>query len=280
MYKEIIVCVNEAEGRENVVFAAARFAKKINANLTGLYCKESTDYLGSSFSISPYGVGTTDLVKLAQERDAKLAAKASDTFQNVVGEVECKSSWLEIYDEDNPLRAVIYSDLIITNQVNYDPRQGHSNIGFVNSLVLGSGKPVILIPTEWDKPEFGKNVIIGWDESREATRAIQDAMPILKGADSVDALFVNCKKRNEELVDVSEISNYLSKHEVANNFHLASLDEEANTPEKVLMNFTAKTSSDLIVVGGYGHTRLREIVLGGVTRNLSKNSKVPVLFSH
>jgi len=84
----------------------------------------------------------------------------------------------------------------------------------------------------------------------------------------------------EEAVDVSEISTYLSKHDVANSFHLKSTDDKSSTPEKVLMNFASKNMADLIVVGGYGHTRLREIILGGVTRSLSKYSEVPVFFSH
>jgi len=280
MYKDIIVCVNEAEGREKAILAAARFAKQLDANLTGLYVKESTSYLGSSYGLSPYGGVSVDLVKLAEERDAKLTAKANEAFKNVVDDVRCKSTWLEVSDDDKPLRAVMYSDLVITNQANYDPRQGHSNIGFINTLVLESGKPVILIPSDWNEANFGKRVVIGWDESREATRAVQDAMPILKSADHVDAICVDHKQHDEELVDVSEISTYLSKHDVANGFHLKLTDDDASTPEKVLMNFASKTSADLIVVGGYGHTRLREIVLGGVTRNLSKHSKVPVLFSH
>jgi len=191
MYKNLIICVNETEGRDKAILAAARFAKQLNANLTGLYVKGSINYLSSAYGLSPYGSVATDLVKLAEEEDAKLTAKASDDFHHIVKDVKCKSTWLEVSDADKPLRAIMYSDLVITNQVNYDPRQGHSNTGFINTLILESGKPVILIPTDWDEANFGTRVVIGWDESREASRAVQDAMPILINADHVDTICVD-----------------------------------------------------------------------------------------
>ena len=105
-------------------------------------------------------------------------------------------------------------------------------------------------------------------------------MPLLKLADHVDAVTVNYETDDQELIKMSDISNYLSRRNVVNHFHSAVTDEHHDTPEKVLMNFAGTRSADLIVVGGYGHTRLREIILGGATRNLSKHSTVPVLFSH
>ena len=278
MYKDIVVCVNEAEGRDNTIRAAARFANEANANLTGVYVTVNGT-AASSYVSFPYGVVSKDILKLAQEREAEQSLKAKELFKEIVDEFNCKATWLEVPSYDHPLRTMAYADLIITNQVAYDPRQGQSNIGFINTLVLETGKPVILIPTRWNEVEMGKRVVIGWDESREAIRAVQDAMPILKQADHVDAVMVNYKDDNEA-IDTSEISKYLTRRNVTNSFHSELTDEHSDTPEKVLLKFAAKTSADLIVVGGYGHTRMREIILGGVTRNLSKHSNVPVLFSH
>lgn len=280
MYKEITVCVSEAEGRENVIRAAAQFATKVGASLTGLYVNKHSAYGGYDYGLSPYGMVSVDLNKIAEERDAKLSAEAEQEFQSVVEQFDCESTWLEVSADNHPLRLMKYSDLVITNQVAYDPRQGHSNISFINTLVLALGKPVVLIPKEWNQPDFGNKVVIGWDESREAARAVQDAMPILKNASHVDAVCVNHKEQDDEVVDVSQISTYLSRHDVPNSFHLKLTGDDANTPDKVLRRFAVKTNADLIVVGGYGHTRLREIVLGGVTRDLSKRCNVPVLFSH
>lgn len=277
MYKDIVVCVNEAEGRDNTIRAAARFANEANADLTGVYV--TVNGTPPANAVFPYGMVSKDIIRLAEEREAEQSLKAKNLFKQIVDELNCKATWLEVPSYDNPLKTMAYADLIITNQVAYDPRQGQSNIGFINTLVLETGKPVMLIPTRWNEVELGKRVLIGWDESREAIRAVQDAMPILKQADHVDAVAVNYKDDNAPN-DASDISKYLTRRNVTNSFHTELTDEHSDTPEKVLLKFAAKTSADLIVVGGYGHTRLREIILGGVTRNLSKHSDVPVLFSH
>ena len=274
-----MVCVNEADGRDNTIRAAASFANEVNAKLKGVYVTVNGTNV-PSLGLSPYGMVSNDIIKLAEEREAEQSLNAKKNFLKIVEEFNCNASWTEVASYDNPLKVMAYADLIITNQVAYDPRQGYSNIGFINSLVLETGKPVILIPTWWNQVKMAKRIVIGWNESREATRAVQDAMPLLKLADHVDAVTVNYETDDQELIKMSEISNYLSRRNVVNHFHSVVTDEHHDTPEKVLMNFAGTRSADLIVVGGYGHTRLREIILGGATRNLSKHSTVPVLFSH
>jgi nucleotide-binding universal stress UspA family protein len=279
MYKDIVVCVNEAQGRDNTIRAAARFANEVGASLTGVYVTMDS-YSSPPYGVTHYGLLTKDIVTCAEERKAEQSLKAKNNFNQIADELSCNATWSEMSASDHPLRVMAYADLIITNQAAYDPRQGHSNIGFINTLVLETGKPVILIPTHWDQVVLGKKIVIGWDESREAIRAVQDAMPILKQADQVDAVTVNYKEHGDEVVDISEISSYLTRRNVSNSFDLKVTDENLDTPEKVLLDFADKKSADLIVIGGYGHTRLREIILGGTTRYLSKHSDIPVLFSH
>jgi hypothetical protein len=204
---------------------------------------------------------------------------ANHSFDSISAEITAAAKWVEATQSQHPLKVIAYSDLVITNQVTYDPRQGRSNMSFVNNLILETGKPVVLIPEDWNEPTFGSNIVLGWDESRESSRALQDAMPLLQQANHVEAVCVNYKGE-DEVVDVSEISSYLTRHNVSNSFKLAVTDDDLRSVEKVLHSRAVKCSADLIVVGGYGHTRLREIVLGGVTRFLTKNSKIPVLFSH
>ena len=274
MYKDIMVCINEADWRDNAIKAATRFANECNARLTGLYIR-----IPETPAMPPYGVVSDEIIQQARKREDDRAANAKQSFESITDELSLSANWLEVDEFQHPLKAMAYTDLLMINQVAYDPRRGRSNIGFVNNLILETGKPVILIPTAWDKTTFGSNVVVGWDESREATRAIQDAMPVLQKANHVEAVCVNYAGE-DEVADVSEISAYLSRRNVVNSFKLAVTDENLDTPEKVLHNHAIKSSADLIVVGGYGHSRLREIILGGVTRHLTKNSSVPVLFSH
>ena len=275
MYKDIVVWVNDSDGRENTIAAAMHFAIENNASLAGLYIR-----LNDIPATPPYGVVSDDISQLAKEREDERVAEAQADFERIAKELNCNdSTWLVVPEFDNPLKPIIYTDLVIANHASYEPLRGRSSIGFINSLILETGKPILLIPTRWNEQALGNRILIGWDESREATRALQDAMPLLKQADRVEALYVNYKDDNG-VVDVSQISSYLARRNVENTFSLAITDEHFDTPEKVLLNHASKTSADLIVVGGYGHTRIREIVLGGVTRFLTKHSDMPVLFSH
>jgi len=275
MYKYILVCVTESEGRDNTIKAAAAFANQHGSSVTGLYVTLGED----SPVIPPFGAVSADLIEEAITRQQDRLAKAKESFMEITDSMECAATWLAVDEQAHPLRAVLYADLAITNQAAYDPRRGVSNMGFINSLVLETGKPVLLIPTGWHEPQLGNRIVVGWDESREAVRAVQDALPLLQHAEQVDVVSINYEGE-DDVVDVSEITSYLKQRNVNNDFHLKITDEHHDTPEKVLANYCEVNDVDLLVMGGYGHTRLREIILGGVTRHMIKNSEIPILLSH
>ena len=274
MYKDIVVCINESDNRDNTIRTAARFANDNKASLTGLYVRITT-----LAAVGPYGYISEEITEEIRKLDIERTAAAKQSFDSISGELGVTASWLEIDENQWPIRATAYADLIISNQVAYDPYRGGGSTSFVNNLLLESGKPIVLIPNDWHAPTFGSNIVVGWDGSREAIRAIQDAMPLLQKANHVEVVCVNHIDVGEAL-DVSQISPYLTRRKVSNSFRLAETDDIQNTAEKVLHSIAGELSADLIVVGGYGHSRLREIILGGVTRYLTKNSTVPVLFSH
>ncbi len=273
MYKDIVVCVNEASGRENVIAAATLFAKEVNAQLHGLYVR-----VNDVPNTVPYMIVADFITEAAQAREDKNAVAAKEAFARITESEGCVATWHEVAEYNHPLKILLYADLVITNQVAYEPRRGRSNFGFINDLILETGKPIVLIPERWNEREFGSNILIGWDESKEAVRAINDAMPLLKKAESVEVVSVDHRASDD--ADVSLISDYLSRRNVSNTFKLATTDENANSVEKVLLDRAGKISADLLVVGGYGHSRMRELILGGTTHYLTHNSDIPVLFSH
>lgn len=274
MYKDIVVYINESEGRDNTIRAAARFASEVNARLRGVYVR-----VNLVPALPPYGVISQELAEqVRKEQDQRLAV-SEKLFNKIASEHGCEHEWVELNGQQDALRVATYSDLVLTNQVSYDLHQSQSNLGFVNRLILESGKPVVLIPANWNETEFGSRVLLGWDESRAATRALQDSMPLLKKADYVEAVCVNSIEPDDP-ADVSDVSDFLVRRNVTNTFKLMVTDEYLDTTEKVLHDYACRSSANLIVIGGYGHSRLREIILGGVTRYLLKNSRVPVLFSH
>lgn len=274
MYKDIVICINESESQDHTIHAAASFANQHNACLTALYVTTLDMPI-----LPPFGPMYEENMKQAIERKDTKSEKAKESFLSIVNKLNCSATWYEVDTNENPLKAITYADLVVTSQVSYDPRMGHSNIGFINNLLLETGTPVVLIPDEWDQPILGSRIVVGWDESREVVRAVRDAMPLLQQAEHVDVVSVNYPE-TEGISDVSQISSYLNQRNVINQFHLQTTDNILDTPEAVLIDFVDRVAANLIVIGGYGHTRLKEIILGGTTRYLIKNSPVPVFLSH
>jgi nucleotide-binding universal stress UspA family protein len=273
MVKDIFVCVNETSGRENVITAAATLANDLNAQLHGLFVR-----VDSVLTATPYGVLDTQVIQNAQKRESQYATQAKQEFLDITENKGCDATWHEMSESDNPFKVLLYADLIITNQVTYEPRRSHSNFGYINDLIVDSAKPVILIPEQWQGTSFGANILVGWNESKQASRAIANAMPLLQRADKVDVLTVEYQGNHSD--NASKVSDYLNRRNVANSFHIVEADEDYDYVEKILLKTAKEHESDLLVVGGYGHSRIRELFLGGTTRYLTRHSEIPVLFSN
>lgn len=198
-----------------------------------------------------------------------------------------------------------YADLAIVGQV--DP-EAESPIGFADlpeQTVLGSGRPALVVPYAGRFPKIGGNVEIAWNASREATRAVNDALPLLERARKVTVLAVNPVTgpgRHGE-VPSADIAQHLARHGVrVTAEHLAHEAPGAEATLELahhgvgsevehvydrdvgigdlLLSHAADNAVDLIVMGLYGHSRLRETIMGGVSRKLLRQMTVPVLMSH
>jgi len=121
------------------------------------------------------------------------------------------------------------------------------------------------------------HVLVGWDGGVTAARAVGDAMPLLRKAGKVDVVTIVSKRVDEKEMPGFDIARHLARHGVnAEVKRLPSGEEPAST----LLSYAADAATDLMVMGGYGHSRLREFVLGGTTRNILASMTVPVLMSH
>jgi nucleotide-binding universal stress UspA family protein len=147
-------------------------------------------------------------------------------------------------------------------------------------LVLASGRPVLLIPYIGAGATMGERVVIGWDASREAARAVSDALPILERAASVVVVTINPRQRDFGHGEMpgTDIALHLARHGVK--VEVQRVETRDMDVGNALLSHLAGQSADLLVMGGYGHSRLREIVLGGATRTVLGDMTVPVLMSH
>ena len=171
-----------------------------------------------------------------------------------------------------------YSDVLVVSQ--RDPETNFTPGDMPDRLILSVGRPVIVVPYAGRYPTVGENVIVAWDASRLATRAVNDALPILQAAKKVSILALNPHGGDQGHGEVvgADIALHLARHGVkAEATHVYVDDIEIGD---MLLSRAADAGADMIVMGAYGHRRLRELVLGGVTQHLLGHMTAPVLMSH
>jgi nucleotide-binding universal stress UspA family protein len=150
----------------------------------------------------------------------------------------------------------------------------------IATTILSTARPTLIVPHIGIRGTLGENALVAWDGGREASRAVADALPFLKRAKRVTVITVNPESGGHAVDSpaVSRLTAYLQTHGVA-----AIVDRDSVSDISIgerLLSRAADLGSDLIVMGGYAHTRLRELVLGGVTRTMLEKMTVPVLMSH
>jgi nucleotide-binding universal stress UspA family protein len=145
-------------------------------------------------------------------------------------------------------------------------------------LALGVGRPVLVVPRYGTFPALGDHVLVAWNGSREATRAVNDAIPILQRAQKVTVLAIDPDGDPDRRIPSADMALHLARHGI--NAVAAQTRGADITVGDVLLSYAADLGVDLIVAGGYGHTRFREMVLGGATRHLLQHMTVPVFLSH
>jgi len=148
----------------------------------------------------------------------------------------------------------------------------------VSGAIFDSGRPVVVVPYIQTAPFKLDRVMICWDNSRPAARAIADAMPVLGLARSTEVVTVVEGALNEDEPDRADIGQHLTRHGLSVNIN--RIVREKIDVASALLSHAADSGADLIVMGAYGHSRLREFILGGVTQSMLRSMTVPVLMSH
>lgn len=167
-------------------------------------------------------------------------------------------------------------DLTVVSQREPD-RMSPSDM-FVEAALFESGRPVVIVPYIQREGLKLDRILMCWDGSRTAARAMGDAMPFLTRAKAVDIVIVATGRAKSDEIQGADIGHHLARHG-ANVDVKRIVAEDVDVPNTIL-SYAADVSADLIVMGGYGHSRLREFVLGGATRGILSSMTVPILMSH
>ena len=275
--KDILVHIGRKNGADAPLQAAIQMAKSHDARLIGL-----NDV--ASFNVPSY-IESDIPTYLKERHSAELreqVAKAAANFDRMTKAAGVLSEWRSLQGEPENLLSDHgrYADLIVLGQHFEEEIIGKSRIETPDHVVLSSGRPVLVVPQLYSGSEIGKRVMVCWDGGQAATRALHDAMPILDKADYVSVLIVRNSHNNDGAAKLSEtaILDHLARHDIQ-----AEVYESTNPDLSIgdqIFTRAVDMDSDLLVAGAYGHSRWKELILGGVTRQLLESMPAPVLMSH
>jgi nucleotide-binding universal stress UspA family protein len=149
--------------------------------------------------------------------------------------------------------------------------------GIAEEVLFGSGRPVVLVPSNWREPFALDTVLIAWDGSAKAARAIGDALPLINQANRVEVISITDDSDTSKRIVGADIAPHVSRYNKS--VEIVALPSNGDVAS-ALANHAKLTRAGLIVMGAYGHAKLREFVLGGVTRSMLQDPPVPVLMSY
>jgi len=272
-YKTILVHLDDRARRAERLQLGFQLAGSFDAHLVALFALDAARI--PSYALAEAGPVLRD-IETRRRSEAARAAQAE--FRQAEQRSAAKAEWR--VSMDDPLAAVRlnarYADLVIAGQ----PEPGEPLAkAFAGELVLSTGRPVLFVPYAGRFPDAGKRVLVAWNASREAVRAVRDALPLLARADFVEVVaFDPALGGDHGEVPGADIALYLARHGVkATAARQNAADVEIGAQ---ILSRAADAGADLIVMGGYGHSRLREFVLGGATRSVLEAMTVPVLMAH
>lgn len=277
-YKTVLVHVDETSRSNLRVNIAANIAMFDNAHLIGTAVTGVSRFIYQDGNISASDPNLTIHLNFLRER----AEKAVAGFNNAVVELGVSSYESTIANDEAGggigLQAR-YSDIVVLGQTNPDEPSPSVLSDFPEYIIMNSGRPALIIPYAGEFKTIAQRPLISWDASREATRAVTDAIPLLKRADLVQVVIFNVKTSPDAHGEQpgADIALFLARHgiKVEVSVHKTSTDIG-----NALLSLSHDLDSDVIVMGGYGHSRLREMIMGGVTRTILKSMTIPVLMSH
>lgn len=277
-YKTILASLNEVSQVDCILRAATSIARKEEAHVMGLYVIPAIELqLVSEIEVLP--IQNDELQRFFKQQEQFVRS----TFERAVLEAGVHGEFRVVDAPEARIGSIVMeesreADLVI---VGYSSSTSSRALGtnFSEDVFIGSGRPTLVMPPAGRSGFPIERVLVGWNGSREAARAIFDSIPLFKHADEVLVASTDPGSRNQTHFEVrrTALIRALLRHGVK--VRTIDLDSSRQAGEALLARAESRQVS-LLVMGAYGHARLREFLLGGATRTVLKGMKCPVLFSH
>ena len=278
--KDILVHVDDSERCGVRIDAAVNLSRALQAGLSGVYI---VAHPFSSSVVHGHFANEYQAQHQRMQADAirENTENAEKLFREKTGHSDIVAEWHAEAGEECEVitRHARYSDLVVAGQfASETPRRNSSDMP--DRLVLGVGRPVVIIPFQGHFPSIGKRVLVAWDGGRAATRAVHDAIPFLQRAEHVKVVSINggAKVRDGEEGPAARLSRRLERHDIK--VEGQDVTMKGKRVGEALHTMIAEEGIDMMVMGAYGHPRWQELVLGGVTRHTFANMTTPVFMSH
>ena len=274
-YKTILVHLNDRRRAEKMLAPAVYLARRYNAHLIGLHVYPG---IMSAPIRSPARRYVTE--RLLEFESAEREAIAA-VFTTMTANQPFVSEWRAVVSPLFEIPSVVMAqarstDLIVAGQA--DPSWDFwKTLDFPERLALESGRPVLVVPNAGQYPELGRKALIAWKSTREAARATFDALPLFKEAEQVQILEVK-QSADARLTPDTLIAAAIGRHGIKPVLR-GTVQPDSRVGDEILSRI-AEEGADLLVMGAYGHSRVREYVLGGATKHIAQHMTVPTLWSH
>jgi nucleotide-binding universal stress UspA family protein len=283
--RDLLVLLDGSLRDEVKLTVALELARRDDAHLTGLCPLELLLPADMSFALGGYP-DLWALPKFAKQVDSQARAKAAvieASFLETLRREGIRGDW--VLETGSLISAVTRRahtvDLVVIGQADPDYPLPAAARTFVEDILMTAGRPLLLIPYAGRFDKIGTNALVGWTPTRESARAVHDALPTLPPGGKVVVLTVEISRggTEPEALPTADIAEHLSRHGLDVSA-ARTVVSDGLSPADALLDYASDIGADLLVVGGYGHSRTREMIMGGVTRDLLRHMTVPVLMSH
>ena len=275
MIKDVIVNLSSRNEQDFAPDYAVSVAGEFGAHVVGIAFVYDAIIPDGAFGGVP-----VELIEMQREENSKLAAAAVQRFQ-ANAKAAGVSAESRALDATLGGGATLFAelarrfDIAVVGQAQRE--SGAAEELMIEAALFETGRPVLVVPYIQKQGLKLDRVLACWDGGRTAARAISDAMPLLQRAKAVELVIVAEERKREEVTGASMLS-HLSRHGIPATAKRMSKGDLS--VDNVLLSYAADSGADFMVMGGYGHSRLREFILGGVTRGILNSMTIPVLMSH
>lgn len=277
-YKSILTIVTDAEAAKVQIDTAVSLARREDAHLEVLCLGVDRTQTGY------YYAGATAFIQQETvERAQEDARKVESWVAARLGAEDIRWSSETVVSQMGAIAAVVglrarFSDLVVLGQP-YGKGRGQELEAIAEAAMFEGQVPVLVVPDDFSGEIAGRRILAAWNQSNEAMNAIRKALPLLKAADLVDITIIDPPAHGPERSDPGgQLSQLLARHGV--HAEVSVLARTMPRVSDVINRHVGDTDADLIVMGAYGHSRFREAILGGATRNMLEKATVPVLMAH